>query len=102
MPAVLVGSLVSSTVPDRFIRPVIAFAILASGLKYVGLSTSVLGWALCGVLLAGAVAWLVYTRPWNRMEAERNTDAASGAAQAAASGPDSEPDRPGADTVAAG
>ena len=38
--------------------------ILASGLKYVGLSTVALGWTLCGVLLAGAVAWLVVARPW--------------------------------------
>ena len=36
VPAVLVGSTLSSTVPDRYIRPVIAFVIFASGLKYVG------------------------------------------------------------------
>jgi hypothetical protein len=64
VPAVVVGSLLSSTVPDRYIRPAIAFVILASGLKYVGLSTVALGWTLCGVLLAGAVAWLVVARPW--------------------------------------
>jgi uncharacterized membrane protein YfcA len=102
VPAVLVGSLLSSTVPDRFIRPVIAFAILASGLKYVGLSTVALGWTLCGVLLAGAVAWLVVARPWNRIEDERAADGTATAARAAAPGQDSEPDRPGADTVAAG
>jgi hypothetical protein len=28
--------------------------ILASGLKYVGLSTTALGWTLVGVLLAGS------------------------------------------------
>jgi hypothetical protein len=33
---------------------VIAFVILASGLKYVGLSTTALGWTLPAVLLAGA------------------------------------------------
>jgi hypothetical protein len=33
---------------------VIAFVILASGLKYVGLSTPALGWTLSAVLLAGA------------------------------------------------
>src|SRR5437588_3674733 len=35
VPAVLVGSYLSSTVPDRYIRPAIGFAIFASGLKYV-------------------------------------------------------------------
>ena len=59
VPAVFIGSLLSSSVPDRYIRPVIAFVILASGLKYVGLSTTALGWTLAGVLLGGAafIAW---------------------------------------------
>src|ERR1700743_3528984 len=59
VPAVFIGSMLSSSVPDRYIRPVIAFVILASGLKYVGLSTSALGWSLFGVLLAGA-AFIAY------------------------------------------
>lgn len=54
VPAVLIGSLLSSSIPDRYIRPVIAFVILASGLKYVGLSTAALGWSLFGVLIVGA------------------------------------------------
>ncbi len=54
VPAVFIGSLLSSSVPDRYIRPVIAFVILASGLKYVGLSTTALGWTLSAILLAGA------------------------------------------------
>lgn len=65
VPAVLIGSLLSSTVPDRYVRPAIAFAIFASGLKYVGVGTTVLGWILCATLLAGAVAWLVVARPWS-------------------------------------
>ena len=64
VPAVVVGSLLSSSVPDRYVRPAIAFVILASGLKYVGLGTTALGWTLCGVLLAGAIAWLIAARPW--------------------------------------
>ena len=57
VPAVLIGSLLSSTVPDRYIRPVIAFVIFASGLKYIGLSTAALGWTLFAtLLLAGTVA----------------------------------------------
>jgi uncharacterized membrane protein YfcA len=66
VPAVFVGSLLSSTVPDRFIRPVISFVIFASGLKYVGLGTTALGWILCAVLLAAASFWLVQARPWRR------------------------------------
>jgi hypothetical protein len=60
---VLVGSLVSSSAPDRYIRPVITFVIAASGLKYVGLGTTALGWVLCGILLAAAAIWLAYLRP---------------------------------------
>ena len=58
VPGVLAGSLVSSRAPDRYVRPVITFVILASGLKYVGVGTTELGWALCGVLLAGGLVWL--------------------------------------------
>jgi uncharacterized protein len=61
VPAVLIGSLFSSRAPDRFIRPVIAFVILASGLKYVGLGTQTLGWTLAAVLVASAIAWLSLT-----------------------------------------
>jgi hypothetical protein len=64
VPAVFVGSMLSSTVPDRFVRPVITFVIFASGLKYVGLDTTALGWTLCGVLLFGAIAWLASAKPW--------------------------------------
>jgi hypothetical protein len=63
VPAVLVGSLISSRAPDRFIRPVITFVIFASGLKYVGLGTTALGWVLGVTLLAAGVYWLGYVRP---------------------------------------
>jgi len=66
VPAVLVGSLVSSSAPDRYVRPAITFVIFASGLKYVGLGTSALGWVLCAVLLAGGAAWMIRARPWTR------------------------------------
>ncbi len=36
VPAVFVGSMLSSSAPDRYIRPAITFVIVASGLKYVG------------------------------------------------------------------
>jgi uncharacterized membrane protein YfcA len=66
VPAVLIGSFLSSTVPDRYIRPAIAFVIFASGLKYVGVGTTTLGWILCAVLLATGMAWLAVARPWRR------------------------------------
>ncbi len=63
VPAVLVGSLISSRAPDRFIRPVITFVIFASGLKYVGVGTTALGWTLGAVLLGAALYWVIYVRP---------------------------------------
>jgi uncharacterized membrane protein YfcA len=63
VPAVLVGSLISSRAPDRYIRPVITFVIFASGLKYVGLSTTALGWTLGAVLVGAGAVWLAYIRP---------------------------------------
>jgi uncharacterized membrane protein YfcA len=67
VPAVFVGSLLSSSAPDRYIRPVITFVIAASGLKYVGVGTTALGWILCSILLVGASVWVVRTRPWRRL-----------------------------------
>jgi uncharacterized membrane protein YfcA len=64
VPAVLVGSLLSSRAPDRYIRPVITFVIFASGLKYAGLGTTALGWTLCLVLLACGGYWLARNKPW--------------------------------------
>jgi uncharacterized membrane protein YfcA len=61
VPAVLLGSLFSSRAPDRYVRPVIAFAIFASGLKYVGLGTTALGWTLAAVLAAALGGWLALT-----------------------------------------
>jgi uncharacterized protein len=62
VPAVLIGSLLSSRAPDKYIRPVITFVIFASGLKYAGLGTVPLGWTLCAVLLAAGAWWLVKNR----------------------------------------
>jgi uncharacterized protein len=71
VPAVLVGAALSSSVADRYIRPAITFVIFASGLKYVGLETTELGWVLCGVLLLGACAWLVQAHPWRKPAAQQ-------------------------------
>jgi hypothetical protein len=59
VPAVLIGSLLSSRAPDKYIRPVITFVIFASGLKYVGVPTTALGWTLGIILVAAAAAWFV-------------------------------------------
>jgi hypothetical protein len=64
VPAVLIGSYLSSRAPDRFIRPIITFVIFASGLKYVGVGTTALGWILCLVALGGGTYWLYRVRPW--------------------------------------
>jgi uncharacterized membrane protein YfcA len=66
VPAVFVGSLLSSTIPDRYVRPAITFVIFASGLKYVGVATTALGWILCAVLLLATALWLIRTRPWEK------------------------------------
>jgi uncharacterized protein len=63
VPAVLVGSYLSAWAPDRYIRPAITFVIFASGLKYVGVGVTALGWIL-GTTLALAVVWLGWARPW--------------------------------------
>ena len=64
VPAVLLGSVLSSSAPDRYIRPAITFVIFASGLKYVGVSTQALGWILCATLFAAGLTWALYKRPW--------------------------------------
>jgi uncharacterized membrane protein YfcA len=74
VPAVLIGSMLSSSAPDRYVRPVITFVIAASGLKYVGLNTTALGWTLCGILFAGGAFWLAYVRPRTAAEATEDSD----------------------------
>jgi uncharacterized protein len=66
VPAVLVGSMLSSSAPDRYIRPVITFVIFASGLKYVGLGTTELGWTLVLALPVAVGGWLLIERPWRQ------------------------------------
>jgi uncharacterized membrane protein YfcA len=68
VPAVLVGSFLSSRAPDKYIRPVITFVIFASGLKYVGVPTTPLGITLGTVLLVGLTVWLLRARPWDRQQ----------------------------------
>jgi uncharacterized membrane protein YfcA len=74
VPAVLIGSMLSSRAPDKYIRPVITFVIFASGLKYAGMGTTALGWTLCIVLLACAGYWTVRVRPWQRDRKDEATE----------------------------
>ena len=69
VPAVIVGSLISSRAPDRYVRPAITFVIFASGLKYVGVGITTLGWVLCCVLLVGLLVWFATVQPWKRLGA---------------------------------
>jgi uncharacterized protein len=69
VPAVLVGSVLSSSAPDRYIRPVITFAIFASGLKYAGLGTTELGWILVTALVVACTGWLAIKQPWRQTTA---------------------------------
>jgi uncharacterized membrane protein YfcA len=66
VPAALVGAFLSSRAPDKLIRPAITFVIFASGLKYVGMSTTALAWTLSAVVVAAAVIWLALAQPWRR------------------------------------
>jgi hypothetical protein len=54
--------------------PAITFVIAASGLKYVGLGTTALGWTLCGILFAAAAVWLAYMRPRQNAAAPEDPD----------------------------
>ncbi len=64
VPGVLVGSSSRRGLRTDTFAPAITFVIFASGLKYVGLGTTALGWVLCATLLAAAAVWLAYVRPW--------------------------------------
>ncbi len=87
VPAVLVGSFLSSRAPDRYIRPIITFVIFASGLKYVGVPTTALGIILGTVLAAALVYWLVRVQPWHRRRmAAASAPDESGARATAANG----------------
>ena len=80
IPAVIVGSLFSSRAPDGIIRPIIGFAVLASGLKYVGLPTVALGWTLLFVALAMCTFLIVNKKPWQRSTSADASDEPAGLA----------------------
>ncbi len=97
VPAVLVGSFLSSRAPDRYIRPVITYVIFASGLKYVGVPTTPLGITLAAVAVGGLSFWLVRAQPWRRGLPAAH--AALAARAAVAAGPDGQAQVPAPVTV---
>ena len=97
VPAVLVGSFLSSRAPDRYIRPVITYVIFASGLKYVGVPTTPLGITLAAVAVGGLSFWLVRAQPWRRGLPAAHAELAARAAVAA--GPDGNAQVPAPVTV---
>jgi hypothetical protein len=68
VPAVFLGSLLSSRAPDRYLRPVIVFVIFASGLKYVGVDATDLGWIMGSILVVTAAGLLIWAVPMARRQ----------------------------------
>jgi uncharacterized protein len=87
VPAVLIGSFLSSRAPDRYIRPIITFVIFASGLKYVGVGTTALGWILVIVLLGGGGYWLFRAQPWRNGRQVATETAGAGQRSNSGAGP---------------
>ena len=73
VPAVLVGALLSSRVRDAHLRPVIGVVILASGLKYVGLSVDQLAWSV-GAVVVAMVAFVLVDRRRSKSSPEMTVD----------------------------
>jgi uncharacterized protein len=62
VPAVFVGSMLSSRVPDGFLRPAIWVVVFASGLKYVGVGTTELAWIVSAAIVVVAVYGIARSR----------------------------------------
>lgn len=57
IPGVYLGARLSAKAPDSVVRPVLAFVLLASGLKLVNMGTTELGWVLMLVAVIGLPLW---------------------------------------------
>lgn len=62
VPGVWVGAHLSSRAPGGLVRRALAFVLLASSLKMLGVSTSTTGWLLLAALCAGPLAWMLLRR----------------------------------------
>ena len=63
IPGVYIGARLSAKAPDGVVRPLLAFVLLASGLKLVNMGTTELGWVLMVVAIIGLPLWGVDRRP---------------------------------------
>jgi uncharacterized membrane protein YfcA len=79
LPGVYLGARLSAKAPDGVVRPVLAFVLLASGLKLVNMGTTELGWvlmvvAVIGLPLCGVIDALGWTdEHWKRAGQNRRT-----------------------------
>lgn len=62
IPGVWIGAQLSSRAPGGIVRRALAFVLLASGLKLLGLSTPATGIALAAALLIGPPLWILVRR----------------------------------------
>jgi uncharacterized membrane protein YfcA len=58
LPGVYLGARMSAGAPAGLIRRALAFVLLASALKLIGVSTVALAWVLVGVAVLGSLAWM--------------------------------------------
>jgi uncharacterized protein len=58
MPGVYLGARMSAGAPAGLIRRALAFVLLASALKLIGVSTVALAWVLVGVAVLGSLVWM--------------------------------------------
>jgi len=79
VPGVAVSALLATSTPDSFVRPAITAAILASGLKYVGLDNKlVIGVLIAGLAVAIGLAVLSQGRETNSGQRPGRHDALAG------------------------
>jgi len=58
IPGVYVGARMSAGAPGGLVRRALAFVLLASSLKLLGVSTVALAWILVGVAVGGSLVWM--------------------------------------------
>ena len=58
IPGVDVGSRMSTVAPGGLVRRALAFVLLASSLKLLGVSTDALAWVLVVVAIGGSLVWM--------------------------------------------
>ncbi len=62
IPGVYLGARMSAEAPGGLVRRALALVLLGSGLKLMGVGTSLLGWILGLVVVAGSLTWMQVRR----------------------------------------